>query len=132
MIRKLTISSALVWLGPIALGALGATYKIGLFSFTKFNPELEPAYAFVPPLLFYAVLSISLVWAVIRIVGFGELSLGKRVALALSVTLVVPYSFVRAITVENALVQRHAYCCCCEEVPTNEQTYSKVLAPNAF
>lgn len=121
-----------VWFCPIALGAMGGAYKVGLFKSVGFDPWLEPVHVYGPPMLAYAVLSIWLAWLVGRGIGVRKARPVWRTAFVAAAILIFMYSFVRAVVVENALVQRYAYCCCCMDLPSNSETYSRVIAPYAF
>lgn len=132
MLKRAAGCAVGIWLGPIALGGLGAAYKVGLFKTVGFDPWLEPFHVYGPPMLAYVVLSIGLAWFAGGVLGIREARFSRRIAFVAAAFLIFMYSFVRAIVVETAFTQRYAYCCCCMDVPTNSETYARVFVPYAF
>ena len=130
--RTLLLSVGLAWLAPILSGTVGGLYKMGLYRMQRFDPELEPLHVYAPPLLAYLALSLLASWLLWRWASDAKAGRLWRLALVAPTLALAAYGLIKAITVESALLQRFAYCCCCMDIPTDAQTYARILLPYAF
>ena len=132
----------ILMVAPILCGGASATYEIAMFRMQHFNPELEPIYVSVVPLVL-ALLGGAM--------GFLALATATRSLVSRDVHVSIPqrnllnwlatgllglacflYVVWRAMVVDSQLVMQFGYCCCCASEPVLVETIVRVLNPAAL
>jgi hypothetical protein len=59
MLNRAIVVCLLLRILPLLVGGAGATYKASIFRIVGFDPETEPTYFFIVPLLAYLAASLA-------------------------------------------------------------------------